>query len=270
MSVLAEGAVIVGDGTTDPVGVVMAGDASIASTGSVTVADDSHAHTGTTISSLDISADTNLSASSGIVLTDDALTHSTANGYVHVPADGSSAQLLQYTSAGTAKWITLSADASVADGGAVAVADDSHAHTSSTVSGLDISADTNLAAGRSLTLTDDTVDADVELYTDSKCIWIENPTDVDDFKSVWRSAVASTITEVWCESDQTVNMDLQIDDGSPADVMGSDLACASSPVSDSTSLTGAMAAGNTLDIAITSVANTPTWVSICFNYTKDE
>jgi hypothetical protein len=40
-----------------------------------------------------------------------------------------------------------------------AVDNDSHAHTTTTVSGLDISADTNLAVGALLTLTDDTVDA---------------------------------------------------------------------------------------------------------------
>ncbi|MCL5098572.1 MAG: hypothetical protein M1608_13795, partial [Candidatus Omnitrophica bacterium] len=48
--------------------------------------------------------------------------HSTANGYKHVPSDGASAQLLQYSSAGTAKWISLSADATIADGGAITIA----------------------------------------------------------------------------------------------------------------------------------------------------
>lgn len=40
------------------------------------------------------------------------------------------------------------------------VTDDSHAHTSATISGLDISADTNLTAGDGLTLTDDDLDCD--------------------------------------------------------------------------------------------------------------
>jgi|GEM_PF-6325233 len=94
----------------------------------IAVTDNSHAHTGTTLSGIDVSDDTNLSASSGIVLTGDALTHSTANGYVHIPSSGSSAQILQYSSAGTAKWITVSSDITIADGGAVTVADDSHNH----------------------------------------------------------------------------------------------------------------------------------------------
>lgn len=56
---------------------------------------------------------------------DDVLTisHLTTNGYVHIPADGSSAQLLQYTSAGTAKWITMSGDITIADGGATSIGD---------------------------------------------------------------------------------------------------------------------------------------------------
>ena len=48
---------------------------------------------------------------------------------------------------------------------ATVVGNDSHDHTSTTISGVDISADTNLTAGRSLTLTDDDVLADAELYT---------------------------------------------------------------------------------------------------------
>ncbi len=40
------------------------------------------------------------------------------------------------------------------------VTDDSHAHTSTSISGLDVSADTNLTAGDALTLTDDDIDFD--------------------------------------------------------------------------------------------------------------
>ena len=40
------------------------------------------------------------------------------------------------------------------------VVNDSHAHTSTTISGLDISADTNLTAGDHITLTDDDLDVD--------------------------------------------------------------------------------------------------------------
>jgi hypothetical protein len=97
---------------------------------------------------VDISDDTNLSATVPIVLTGDVLSHSTASGYVHIPAGGASAQLLQYSAAGTAKWITLSEDASIADGGAITVADDSHAHTATTLSLLGIQSLTDPNADR--------------------------------------------------------------------------------------------------------------------------
>lgn len=62
------------------------------------------------------------------------ISHSTASGYVHLPAGGSSAQMIQYSSAGTGKWVSLSGDATIADGGAITVADDSHTHGDSTIS----------------------------------------------------------------------------------------------------------------------------------------
>lgn len=91
----------------------------------------------------------------------------------------------------------------------------------------------------------------------------------DDVQSVWRAPAAVTLTEVWCETDTgTVNMDLQIDDGSAADVMGADLPCDATSETDSTGLTGSMAAGNTLDFAITSVATSPTRLTVCIKYTR--
>lgn len=109
----------VGNGSNEATAVALSGDGTLSNTGALAVSDDSHAHTTTTVSGLDISSDTNLSATSGIVLTGDALSHSTADGYKHVPSTGSSTQLLQYSAAGTAKWITVSGDATIADGGAV-------------------------------------------------------------------------------------------------------------------------------------------------------
>ena len=109
--------------------------------------------------------------------------------------------------------------------------------------------------------------ADAELYTDTKCIYFEDPTADDDFKSIWFAKQAATLTSVWCESDQTVNLDLQVDDGSPADVNGTDLVCDTTPPED-TSLAGdaTMASGDRLDLAITSVSGTPTWVSVCWTF----
>ncbi len=93
--------------------------------------------------------------------------------------------------------------------------------------------------------------------------------DTYDIQSVWRAPVAVTVTEVWCETDTgTVNLDLQIDDGTPADIMGTDLVCASTAVSDSSGLTGSMAAGDRIDFAITSVASSPTRLTACIVYTR--
>lgn len=65
---------------------------------------------------------------------------------------------------GTASTATAVADADKGDvtisSGAWAVEDDSHAHGTTTLSGIDISADTNLTAGDALTLTDDDLDFD--------------------------------------------------------------------------------------------------------------
>jgi hypothetical protein len=48
--------------------------------------------------------------------------HPTTNGNIHLPATGGSTQLVQYSSAGTGKWITVSSDVSIADNGAATVA----------------------------------------------------------------------------------------------------------------------------------------------------
>ena len=108
------------------------------------------------------------------------------------------------------------------------------------------------------------LDAD---QADTKCIWFENPVAGDDFKSIWRNSTANafTLTELWAESDQTVTFMLQVDDGTPADIDTVDLAPAAGEAED-TSLDGdtEVAASEELDLAVTSVANTPTWVSICW------
>ena len=47
--------------------------------------------------------------------------HPTTAGSIHLPAAGASTQILQYSAAGTAKWITVSGDATIADNGALTV-----------------------------------------------------------------------------------------------------------------------------------------------------
>lgn len=125
-------------------------------------------------------------------------------------------------------------------------------------------------AGRSLTQTGDDVVADVELYTDLKTIYFEDPTAADDFNTLFVAPIALTITKIHCESDQTVNFDLQIDDGTPADVNGSDIACTTFATDSSLAGDTTMAAGDRLDLALTSVSGTPTWVSISWEFTYDD
>ena len=161
------------------------------------------------------------------------------------------------------------------------VEDDSHAHTTTTISGLvnaNLSgsagitlANTAITAGRSVTIATNDILADPELYTDTKCIYFENPVAADDFKSIWLAPSAVTLTKIWAESDQTVTFMLQVDDGTPADVDSVDLAPAIGTAED-TSLDGdtTMAAGDRLDLATTSVANTPTSCSICWTFTYDD
>lgn len=138
------------------------------------------------------------------------------------------------------------------------------------LSSVDISANTNLTAGRSLTLTGDDVLADAELYTETKTLYFENPTADDDFKSIWVAPSAVTITAISCESDQTVNFDLQVDDGTPAGVNGSDIACTTFATDSSLAGDTTVGSGERVDIAITSVSGTPTWVSISWKFTYDD
>ena len=128
-----------------------------------------------------------------------------------------------------------------------------------------------LSGGRSISLSGGAIEADTELYTDTKCIWFENPVATDDFKSIWFAKQAATLTSIWAESDQTVTFMLQVDDGTPADVDTVDLAPAAGTAED-TSLDGdaTMAAGDRLDLAVTSVSGTPTWCSICWTFTYDD
>lgn len=132
-----------------------------------------------------------------------------------------------------------------------------------------------ISGGRSLTTTNGagtiSLAADAELYTHTKCIYWEDPVATDDFQSLFYFESAATITRLWCESDQTVTMTAQEDDGSPADIETTDLVCDSTPANQTSGFEdAAMAAGSRLDFAVASVASTPTWCSFCFTYTLND
>ncbi len=105
----------------------------------------------------------------------------------------------------------------------------------------------------------------------TECIYIEDPVAADDLNSIKRNstAVPWTLTEIWAESDQTVNFNLQIDDGTPANVNGADISPAAGEAED-TSLEGdtVLDVDEELDLVVSSVSGTPTWVSICWTYRK--
>jgi hypothetical protein len=196
------------------------------------------------------------------------------------------------TGSNTGNFVTISGAAALANNGALSlntdVVNDTHIDWGS--GGNQVDSD-DVPEGSTNYYDDDGVDDDVpesgdfgaagDLDADgtissgtlinTKCVYIENPTADDDLKSIWTTnGFAATITKMWCESDQTVNMDLQVDDGSPADVNGSDLQCDSTPAEDE-SMGGdaTMADGHRLDVAIESVSGDPTWVSFCWTYTID-
>ena len=200
MAVLANSAMIVGDGTTDPV------------------------------------------AESGATLR-------TSIGVDPIGTDNST----NVTLAGTPNYLTLSGQAI-------------------TLAVLDAGDDTNLTAGVGLTLTNDDVLADASLYTDTKCFYLEDPVSSELFSSVWRAGIAATITEIWCETDAgTVTLDLEIDDGSPAGVNGSNITCTTSPGTADGTLGGdvTILAGQRLDLQLATVT-TATRLSVCWTYTYDQ
>jgi len=109
----------------------------------------------------------------------------------------------------------------------------------------------------------------------TKCLWFEEPVDTDDLSSIFTPENNIQITKVSCESDGTVNMDLQNDDGTPADIIGTDLACDSDGATAcaagcDTTINGDanVDSGDHIDLVVTSVSGGPTWVSICFTYNR--
>jgi hypothetical protein len=128
----------------------------------------------------------------------------------------------------------------------------------------------NLTAGRSLTESTNDILADAELYTDVKTLFLEDPTAADDLTTLWVAPLACTITKIHCESDQTVTFDLEIDSGSIDAVNGSDIVCTTFATDSSLAGTTAMAAGDRMDLRVTSVSGTPTWFSVSWELTFDD
>ena len=119
--------------------------------------------------------------------------------------------------------------------------------------------------------TDLTVSGDAHGLVDEKCKYFESPATDDEFESIWRAPLALTINEIWCETDAgTIAADLEVDDGSPTGVNGSDLSCAAPNGTADASLAGdtTMAVGDRLDLDLGTVT-TAVRLSICWKYTVD-
>ena len=103
---------------------------------------------------------------------------------------------------------------------------DAGTYAAASIDGDDINSN---IAGRSLTLnaaSPDTLDADAELYTDEKGVYIENSAldDTEVFNDLWFFMNTMTITYVWCETD-TGTSTINIEDGGDNDILSSDLVC---------------------------------------------
>ena len=97
----------------------------------------------------------------------------------------------------------------------------------------------------------------------------ENIASTDDVESVWRAPAGVVASELWCETDTGgLNVNLQRDDGTPADMCASDLLCDSTPPTCAPAMAEATVAdGETLDLVIKSVdSGTPTRLTLCMEY----
>lgn len=95
-------------------------------------------------------------------LTDDDLSNNSIDNLNDVTIASAAAAHMLVRNAGNTAFenVALSGDGSVSAAGALTVNDDSHAHTTTTISGLDVSDDLNLVAGTNITLTGDQLDVD--------------------------------------------------------------------------------------------------------------
>lgn len=252
----------------------------------ITIDDDSHAHTTTTISGLvdgDIS-DTltaSLFVGSGSTTTAIDLATTEVAGTLAASAVGvglTDAQVVNGLTitnlSGTNTGDELVADLTTSGTIEIATGAETNTGTDATRAVSPDGLDDWTGSAQVVTLGGDAV-SNLELgatFTDCSVMYAPSAgvLATDDIQSVYRAPAALTITEVWCETDVgTVTMDVQIDDGTPADVMGVDLVCDTTGEADSTSLTGGMADGDRLDWLIASVATAPKRVTVCIEYDFD-
>lgn len=127
--------------------------------------------------------------------------------------------------------------------------------------------------GDHITLDGTDLDLDAEVITHQGCVVIKDMATDKEYYTIWRAPVALTIVEIYCEvtGGTDWDLDLEIDDGTPASVNGSDIACDTSGVTDGT-LAGdvTMAVGDRLDIDSAELVGNVTQAAICIKWTVDD
>ena len=135
---------------------------------------------------------------------------------------------------------------------------------------------TNIA-GRSLTLTagsPDTLDADPELYTHTKCTTIENPLSTDDI-IVFRAETALTITAIDCivGAATSAQMTLNECDGNAGTCSAIEavITCAVTNTTEASAIDNAsIDAGDWIRIDVGTVTGTVGQLAVCFSFTCND
>lgn len=124
-------------------------------------------------------------------------------------------------------------------------------------------------------LVDQTALAAIAGRTETECAYIESPQGGESLESIWRAVAATTLSELWCETDQgQANIDLGIDDGlAVAEALGGlpadNLSCGAVGSQTSVFAENELADGDTLDVIIESASGAPGRISICWEYARD-
>ena len=129
-------------------------------------------------------------------------------------------------------------------------------------------------AGRSLTKSTNTVDADAELYTKTKCMTIEDPASGDDFQ-FFRVEAAITVTGIDCLADDGTTQAIVVNecDGNAANctAIEASIDCAVTNTTEASGIdNAAVDAGDWIRVDPGTNTDTVTQVSVCLTYTVDD
>ena len=133
------------------------------------------------------------------------------------------------------------------------------------------------AGGRGLTLTNESMSADAELYTEKSGVRIESPI-VEDLDKIFYFMNAVTATRVWCMTN-TGTADINIENDGGTNILSAELVC---DVGEQTSCASGcdvntiqlaqdnIAAFNNANISISAVGSSPTVLTVYVGFTKDD